>query len=237
MLADIYRAGLLNHDWTIAAQIPKYPQRAQKQSVEALDHGRGLVERRTGLSPISMRVRYAVRFGTNVSDDGKQLIHAGAVRSAFNSPFWPFVLATTSVGQEGLDFHQYCQAVVHWNLPANPVDLEQREGRVHRYKGHAIRKNIAERNRAAAFRSTTTDPWEEMFNKAAETKTSDELRDIAPYWVYEGSAQIERYVPHLPPQSGSQATRAPEALDCGLSHGHRPAKTGRSAQILAGPVA
>ncbi len=145
-----------------------------------------------------MRVRYAVRFGTNVSDDGKQLIHAGAVRSAFNSPFWPFVLATTSVGQEGLDFHQYCHAVVHWNLPANPVDLEQREGRVHRYKGHAIRKNIAERNRAAAFRSTTTDPWEEMFNKAAETTTSNEFRDMSPYWVYEGSAQIERYVPHLP---------------------------------------
>ena len=65
------------------------------------------------------------------------------MRTAFNSPFWPFVLATTSVGQEGLDFHQYCHAVVHWNLPANPVDLEQREGRVHRYKGHAIRKNIA----------------------------------------------------------------------------------------------
>ena len=38
-----------------------------------------------------------------------------------NSPFWPFVLATTSVGQEGLDFQQYCHAVVHWNLPSNPV--------------------------------------------------------------------------------------------------------------------
>lgn len=27
------------------------------------------------------------------------------VRHAFNSPFWPHVLITTSVGQEGLDFH------------------------------------------------------------------------------------------------------------------------------------
>ena len=27
--------------------------------------------------------------------------------------------------------------------PTNPVDLEQREGRVHRYKGHAVRRNIA----------------------------------------------------------------------------------------------
>ena len=68
-----------------------------------------------------------------------------SVSNAFNSPFWPFVLTSTSVGQEGLDFHLWCHAVVHWNLPANPVDLEQREGRVHRYKGHAIRKNLARR--------------------------------------------------------------------------------------------
>jgi len=46
------------------------------------------------------------------------------VRQAFNSPLWPFVLVTTSIGQEGLDFHTYCRAVVHWNLPANPVDME-----------------------------------------------------------------------------------------------------------------
>ncbi len=51
-------------------------------------------------------------------------------------------LATTSVGQEGLDFHLYSHAILHWNLPSNPVDLEQREGRVHRFKGHAVRKNL-----------------------------------------------------------------------------------------------
>jgi hypothetical protein len=150
------------------------------------------------LSPNNIRVRFAMRFGTNVSEDQKKVVHAGAVRSAFNSPFWPFVLATTSVGQEGLDFHQYCHAVVHWNLPSNPVDLEQREGRVHRYKGHAIRKNVAERHRAVAFQTTSGDPWAEMLDEAAQNATSDELRDISPYWVYDGSARIERYVPHLP---------------------------------------
>nr|WP_270246095.1 helicase-related protein [Coprococcus sp. AM11-30B] len=41
----------------------------------------------------------------------------------------PFVLATTSIGQEGLDFHNYCCVIMHWNLPSNPIDLEQREGR------------------------------------------------------------------------------------------------------------
>ena len=57
------------------------------------------------------------------------------VRRSFNTPFWPHVLATTSVGQEGLDFHPWCSQVVHWDLSSNPLDLEQREGRIQRYRG------------------------------------------------------------------------------------------------------
>ena len=108
------------------------------------------------------------------------------------------MLTSTSVGQEGLDFHQYCHAVVHWNLPANPVDLEQREGRVHRYKGHAIRKNVAERHRAAAFARRVADPWAAMFTEAVRGVPRSGLRDIEPFWVYAGSAHIERHVPLLP---------------------------------------
>jgi hypothetical protein len=121
------------------------------------------------------------------------------VRTAFNSPFWPFVLATTSVGQEGLDFHQYCHAVVHWNLPANPVDLEQREGRAHRYKGHAIRKNLASAYRSAAFDSGESDPWEALFAAGVEDR-GEGVGDLVPYWVFTtpDGAQIERYVPALP---------------------------------------
>ena len=80
---------------------------------------------------------FALAFGEDVSreagpdgDDAK--MRKSVVREAFNSPFWPFILATTSVGQEGLDFHLYCRDVLHWNLPSNPVDLEQREGRINR---------------------------------------------------------------------------------------------------------
>ena len=51
------------------------------------------------------------------------------LRIAFNSPFWPFILATTSVGARSLDFHLYCKDIYHWNLPSNPVNFEQREGR------------------------------------------------------------------------------------------------------------
>jgi hypothetical protein len=150
------------------------------------------------LEPMRLRVRFAMRFGTDQSDEERALQRSGTVRAAFNSPFWPVVLTSTSVGQEGLDFHQYCHAVVHWNLPANPVDLEQREGRVHRYKGHAVRKNVAVRNRVAAFRRGVTDPWASMFEAAARSVTRRELRDIEPYWVYEGPARIERQVPLIP---------------------------------------
>jgi hypothetical protein len=150
------------------------------------------------IDPLSMRVRFALRFGRDGTDDAKVLQRSTAVLSAFNSPFWPFVLASTSIGQEGLDFHQYCHAVVHWNLPANPVDLEQREGRVHRFKGHAIRKNVAEAHRAAAFRRRRSDPWAAMFDEASKGALHRESGGIVPFWVYKGSAKVERQVPLIP---------------------------------------
>lgn len=95
-----------------------------------------------------IRCRYALRFG-QAKDEDDRITREDQVRTAFNSPFRPFILATTSIGQEGLDFHLYCHSIYHWNLPSNPVDLEQREGRVHRYKGHVIRKNLGEKVRPA----------------------------------------------------------------------------------------
>ena len=75
----------------------------------------------------------------------------------------PPVSDTTSVGQEGIDFHWWCHSLVHWNLPANPVDFEQREGRVHRYQGHAVRNNVAADYREAALRSAAVDQWSAAF--------------------------------------------------------------------------
>jgi len=143
------------------------------------------------------RTHLAARFGRAQAEDAKVVQRESEVRVAFNSPFWPFVLASTSVGQEGLDFHQYSHAVVHWNLPGNPVDLEQREGRVHRYKGHAIRKNVAAMHSAAAL--DADDPWEAMFDAAAAARR-DESNELTPYWLYapDGGARIERYVPAMP---------------------------------------
>lgn len=147
-----------------------------------------------------MRTRFAVAFGNQTLDEGGEARIESVLR-AFNSPFWPFVLTSTSIGQEGLDFHLWCHAVVHWNLPFNPVDLEQREGRVHRYKGHAVRRNIAAilgpELRAAGL-AAGVDIWDELFAMAAARESGDGS-EMVPYWVFnQGPAKIERHVPVLP---------------------------------------
>ena len=134
-----------------------------------------------------LRSRFAMRFGDVEDDASGKLARADIVRSAFNSPFRPFVLATTSIGQEGLDFHPYCHSVYHWNLPPNPVDMEQREGRVHRYKGHAVRKNVARQLGLDSLRKHWTgsgDPWQVLFELAKEGRDAN-VTDLVPYWIYE----------------------------------------------------
>ena len=148
---------------------------------------------------LRLRGRFALRYGTTSTEE-KAEQRAADVGLAFNSPFWPFILASTSVGQEGLDFHQYAHAVSHWNLPGNPVDLEQREGRIHRYKGHAVRKNVA---RALPFPVGEGHPWTQLFAAAAALPESIDA-DMVPYWVFAPAsldgerAMIERHLPLTP---------------------------------------
>jgi len=147
-----------------------------------------------------MRTRFAVAFGNQTLDDGGEA-RIESVSRAFNSPFWPFVLTSTSIGQEGLDFHLWCHAVVHWNLPANPVDLEQREGRVHRYKGHAVRRNIAATHGPDLLAQGPAgggDPWSRLFGMAIPPR-ADADGEMVPYWVFHrGPARVERHVPVMP---------------------------------------
>ncbi len=144
---------------------------------------------------ISFPSRYALRFGS--AQRSHEEARLPEVRAAFNSPFWPFVLATTSIGQEGIDFHWWCHSVVHWNLPGNPVDFEQREGRVDRYKGHAIRKNVAAAHRSAALAPGVVDPWTAAFEAAAK-ETDRDTGGLSPYWIYSGDARIHRRLLSLP---------------------------------------
>ncbi len=146
-------------------------------------------------SGIKFFSRFALRYGgiRQEQDD----VRLPEVRAAFNSPFWPFVLATTSIGQEGVDLHWWCHGIVHWNLPSNPVDFEQREGRVNRFKGHAIRKNVATAHSADVLSSKTRDVWSGLFTAAEESRTAGD-GDMVPYWHFPGEAVIERSVLGFP---------------------------------------
>lgn len=147
------------------------------------------------LAKIPITVRFALRYGNAAKD--AESARAPEVRNAFNSPFWPFVLASTSVGQEGIDFHWWSHAVVHWNLPSNPVDFEQREGRVNRFGGHAVRKNVAavHGRQALAEARTGKHPWQCAFDAAIDRS---ELGEFSPWWIYPGDARVERMIVHFP---------------------------------------
>ena len=87
---------------------------------------------------------FAERFTTDKSDsEDNDEKHYKHTKDSFNSPFLPFVLATTPMAQEGLDLHFYCHRIMHWGLPVSPVDFEQREGRINRRRCHLIRKRAA----------------------------------------------------------------------------------------------
>ena len=149
---------------------------------------------------LSMRTHIAQAY-INTKNDSKNVEHSNDLRLSFNSPFRPFVLSTTSVGQEGLDFHWYCRKIVHWNIPSNPQDIEQREGRINRFKCLAVRRNIA--HLYSKYYS-----WNSMFEAAAnDFKQENKYSQIVPYWclpkpfiVNRGLSpeMIERIVPMYP---------------------------------------
>ena len=90
--------------------------------------------------------------------------------------------------------------------------MEQREGRVNRYKGHAVRKNVA---RAVGLSGLSKewngrgDPWDQLFHIAKQRLQSAGKGDseLMPYWIFEevdDPSRVERLVP-LPPFSSENA--------------------------------
>ncbi len=156
-----------------------------------------------GLSQkIPVRSHVAVPFGDAEAEPAGKVngIHAPSrparpdeVRRSFNTPFWPHVLATTSVGQEGLDFHPWCSHVVHWDLPSNPLDLEQREGRIHRFAGLAVRRRLSALLHNEALQDAVEkggSPWNHLARQAEKLVDASGLR---PWWVLE-DAEISRHI-------------------------------------------
>jgi hypothetical protein len=146
---------------------------------------------------INMYPHFAVCF--TESSEKKEGNRKDKIRNAFNSPLRPFVLASTSIGQEGLDFHNYCRKIMHWNLPSNPVDLEQREGRINRYKCLSIRQNVAKLHGDIQL-DDTKDMWSQLFDEALAREKGPCDPELIPYWVFGKNQQvkIERHVPVYP---------------------------------------
>jgi len=142
----------------------------------------------------------------SVREDGSEEelgLRSDELRKSFNTPFWPYVLTTTSVGQEGLDFHVWCSQLVHWDLCNNPMDLEQREGRIQRFGGLAIRRAIARQlgGETLDVLDRLQSPWAKL-GALANSKLADES-GLQPWWVYEGAA-IRRFVFQVPSSEQQQ---------------------------------
>jgi hypothetical protein len=151
---------------------------------------------------LNMRCHYAVDLGNQRMETEEGQNRIKGIRHNFNSPFRPFVLATTSIGQEGLDFHTYCRKIVHWNLPTNPIDLEQREGRINRFKGLVIRQQVAAKYGALLNDEClkNDDLWNALFRIADEQERKGTGKcELIPFWHVEADLyQIERIIPFYP---------------------------------------
>lgn len=154
---------------------------------------------------------YARCIGSSNDDDKVSSI--SNLQAAFNSPFAPFVFATTSIGQEGLDFHNYADRIVHLSIPANPTDFEQREGRINRYNCLAVRKAVMEWYGNKEETRICTDDITKLLDNAFEAAKASLCEEgnqklncgIIPHWLVarkrDGNklevAGIKRLVPYF----------------------------------------
>lgn len=158
------------------------------------------------LPKIRIRCHAAVPFGSTDEEDrparsaaDEQPPRSDEIRNAFNSPFWPHVLATTSVGQEGLDFHTWCSRILHWDLCPSPIELEQREGRIQRFAGLAVRRRLQQLEQGG-LREQAALAMHSSLWKRVETHANEKYPDrsgLSPWWVLEGAA-VSRFVFNLP---------------------------------------
>lgn len=85
-----------------------------------------LAERLTDLLVDGQPIRVLKLYGPMSSDARHEAV------TRFRSDPGPVVLLSSEIGSEGLDF-QFCSAMVNYDLPWNPMRVEQRIGRLDRY--------------------------------------------------------------------------------------------------------
>lgn len=172
-----------------------------RSSTTKIDDAASIIKSTNSIEEIkskAIRTHFAVDFAGQKLSTAKTSGRQINIRQAFNSPFRPFVLATTSIGQEGLDFHLYCRKVFHWNLPSNAIDIEQREGRINRYKGLVIRQNLIKKYIKHISLNNKRSAWDEIFQIAEKNEGKGKgLCELVPFWHTEPDTnlRIERFVP------------------------------------------
>lgn len=187
------------HFWFVTTTNPQsWPKRLlELQAALSVSGGRTMLHGSTKAAKNRSRVRCNVALPLHqAKDEGKEEApRPDVVRHAFNTPFWPMVLTTTSVGQEGLDFHPWCKTVAHWDPAPGPVELEQREGRVNRYAGLAIRRALATTVDTVPMNAATGSPWTALAAQAEkQAKVDDKSGGMAPWWCTPGASAMQLYL-------------------------------------------
>ena len=118
------------------------------------------------------------------------------MQSVFNTPFRPFVAVSTSIGAEGLDFHFYCNRLIHYTLPPNAIKLEQMNGRIDRMNSHAVRRWWSDPERY----------WDAFLREDLVNQSGG----LSPYWDY-GNKELHYYYLYM------MGTNEKDRLDALLS--------------------
>lgn len=193
-------------DTALNLQVARYKVESYKDFEDKI-LGVKPVDKLNNSNRANMRSHFAAAFAQSEGKNDGKSDRRDSLRKSFNSPFWPFVLASTSIGQEGLDFHLYCRKIMHWNLPSNPVDLEQREGRINRFKCLAVRQNVAAKYgfNIDCDSIQEKDIWNLMFEAACKERL-DGQSELIPYWCFgEGqTVKIERILAQFPLSKDNQ---------------------------------
>ena len=135
--------------------------------------------------------RFALRYGGRQA--GRRGRPPAEVRQAFNSPFWPFVLASTSVGQEGHRLPLVVPRRLPLEHPRQPRRLRTARGPrrpLPRPRHPQEHRGTPRRLRAGS--SDGRNPWDHLYEAARDFE--EEYGGFSPSWVYPGPAKIERHV-------------------------------------------
>ncbi len=160
--------------------------------------------------PLVIKCHYAERFNADFTDTGETDTaitpreHFSNCHNAFNSPFWPMILCTTSANQEGYDLDRYCNRIMHYSLPKNTMSFEQRDGRIDR------RLSLLARRRMAQLYSSDYDRWDpKLWETIFSNNNNEDDSGMSPYWTQKGYIdearkkgyplwKLERVIPYFP---------------------------------------